>query len=81
MHVCLQSFPGRTHALLQEGGIDLVDILREEGFYVQQRAMSAPVRKRARTTFGDASPLELPTSIEVDKSTAGYVLGFAVRHL
>lgn len=62
-----QTFPGRTHALLQEAGIDLLDILREEGFYVRNRAMSAPVAKRTKTTFGDASPVELPTSRELDK--------------
>ena len=32
VYLYLQSFYGRTHALLQEGGIDMVDILREEGF-------------------------------------------------
>ena len=68
MTIChVQSFPGRTHALLQEGGIDLLDILKEEGFYVQKRNMSAPVTKRTKTTFGDASPVELPTSRELDK--------------
>ena len=32
---CVQTFPDRTHALLQEADIDLVEILKEEGVYVQ----------------------------------------------
>lgn len=48
MHLLLlfQVLRGRSHALLQETGVNLVDILQEEGFYVQRRTMSAPVRSR-----------------------------------
>lgn len=35
---------GRSHALLQEGGVDLVGVLEEEGFYVATRRMSAPIK-------------------------------------
>ncbi|EIE25026.1 alpha/beta-hydrolase [Coccomyxa subellipsoidea C-169] len=38
----LKVMQGRSHALLQEAGINLVSILKEEGFYVEQRNMSAP---------------------------------------
>ena len=34
---CVQTFPGRTHALLQESGIDLAQVLKEKGFQVQHR--------------------------------------------
>lgn len=63
----MQVLQGRSHALLQEAGVDLVQILREEGFYVQRRTMSAPVRSRSREAFGAAMPIELPTRIELDK--------------
>ena len=64
----MQMFEGRTHALLQEAGIDLVDICKEEGFYITQRTLSAPIKTRSKTSFGDAAaPVDLPTSIELDK--------------
>ena len=63
----LQVLQGRSHALLQEQGVDLVSILREEGFYVRQRTLSSAVRRRSRDTFGTAAPIELPTRIELEK--------------
>ena len=57
---------GRSHALLQEAGINLVSILKEEGFYVEQRNMSAPVKARGRKNMGAADPVELPTPRELD---------------
>ncbi len=59
---------GRSHALLQEAGINLVSILRGEGFYVERRVMSAPVSKRSRRagSAGAAAPIELPTLRELD---------------
>lgn len=65
------SFPqvlkGRSHALLQEAGVDLSAIVREEGFYVTHRQMSSPLAKRGRETFGAAAPIELPTIPELDR--------------
>ena len=46
VHVLPQVLQGRSHALLQETGVNIVDIMREEGFYVQRRVMSAPVKTR-----------------------------------
>jgi 5-carboxymethyl-2-hydroxymuconate isomerase len=46
VHLLLQVLQGRSHALLQETGVNIVDIMREEGFYVQRRVMSAPVQTR-----------------------------------
>ncbi len=57
---------GRSHALLQEAGINLVSILKEEGFYVERRNMSAPAIARGRNSFGVAAPIELPTLRELD---------------
>ncbi len=62
-----QVLEGRSHALLQEAGVDLVAILQEEGFYVRRRTMSAPLRQRSRDTFGTSAPIEVPTRVELDK--------------
>lgn len=60
---------GRSHALLQEGGVDLVQILKEEGFYAQERRLSAPVQRRGnKSTWGTPYPIELPTSLELARS-------------
>jgi len=57
---------GRSHALLQEGGVDLVSIMREEGALVSTRRMSSPLKKRsAGAGFGSANPIELPTDTEL----------------
>ena len=61
----LQGFPGRSHALLQEAGINLVKIMKEQGFYVTERKLSAPANKRGRNSFGEAAPIELPTAQEL----------------
>ena len=62
---------GRSHALLQEAGIDLVALLEEEGFYVERRVMSAPVARRGRQSFGAAAPIELPTPRELERFAEG----------
>ena len=57
---------GRSHALLQEGGVDLVSIMKEEGFYVSTRRLSVPAAKRYKgSSFGTPRPIELPTDIEL----------------
>ena len=66
---------GRSHALLQEGGVDLVSIMQEEGALVMKRRMSAKIKKRGKgPSFGSAAPIELPTEVEMkrytDKTTA-----------
>ena len=63
-----QVLEGRSHALLQETGVNLVDIIREEGFYVRERRMSAPTKVRKEGKFGSALPIELPTEPEMDKA-------------
>ncbi|CAL8462015.1 g1546 [Coccomyxa elongata] len=62
----LKVMQGRSHALLQEAGINLVSILKEEGFYVERRVLSAPAVARGRNSFGVAAPIELPTLRELD---------------
>jgi hypothetical protein len=64
---------GRSHALLQEGGVDLVSILDEEGFYERRRRLSAPVKKRFETGTkpGSAAPIELPTEKELARYGEG----------
>ncbi len=59
---------GRSHALLQEGGVDLVSIMKEEGFYVSTRRLSVPAAKRYKgSSFGTPQPIELPTEIELKR--------------
>ena len=72
--LCLQVMPGRSHALLQEAGVDLADIMKEEGFYTARRMMSVPIKKRSKRSFGTAEPVELPTDIELTKATEEWVL-------
>lgn len=38
------TLPPPSLPALQEGGIDLARLLDEEGFYVRERRMSAPIR-------------------------------------
>lgn len=62
---------GRSHALLQEGGVDLVKIMEEEGALVEVRRMSAPVAARSATAAAataHAAPVELPTPAEMRRS-------------
>lgn len=66
-----QVMRGRSHALLQEAGINLVALLEEEGFYVRRRIMSAPLSRRGRASFGAAAPIELPTPRELQRFAEG----------
>lgn len=65
----VQVMEGRSHALLQEAGIDLPSLLKEEGFYTRKKVMSAPTKSRPKETFGTAVPLELPTNKELQTAT------------
>ena len=56
---------GHSHALLQEAGVNLVALMKEEGFYVERRIMSSPGAARGPGSFGEASPIELPTPHEL----------------
>lgn len=65
--------PQRSHTLLQEAGVDLVNIMKEEGFYVKERILSCPPKpgkkKNMINNFGSAKgPIELPTEIEIKKT-------------
>ena len=66
-----QVMRGRSHALLQEAGINLVALVEEEGFYVRRRIMSAPLARRGRASFGAAAPIELPTPRELQRFAEG----------
>lgn len=66
----LQVFNG-SHALLQEADVDLAQLMKDVGFYVTQRRMSAPVKKRTKSSFGSASPIEKPTIGELDYYAEG----------
>ena len=62
----LQVFKNASHALLQEADVNLAQLMKDVGFYVTQRHMSAPVTKRSKSSFGSASPIEKPTIGELD---------------
>lgn len=47
--------------------------MKEEGFYVERRRMSVPIKKRSKASFGSAFPIELPTTKELDIFADGYV--------
>lgn len=62
----LKVLEGRSHALMQETGFDLIAELQSEGFYTTRRNMTTPIKTRSRNSFGTASPIELPTPREFD---------------
>lgn len=66
-----QVFPGASHALLQEADVNLAQLMHQQGFYVTKRNMSAPVKKRTKSSFGSAAPIEKPTMGELDYYTDG----------
>ena len=61
--------PLNSHALLLEAGVKLIDIMKEQGFYVQEKLMSTRVEKRCRESFGSAVPIEFPTTRELQLDT------------
>lgn len=67
----LQVFKNASHALLQEADVNLAQLMKDVGFYVTQRHMSAPVTKRSKSSFGSASPIEKPTIGELDYYSEG----------
>eukprot|EP00210_Caulerpa_lentillifera_P009404 g8965.t1 len=54
----------RSHALLLEAGVNIAEIIKEEGFYVKERKFSIPGTQHAINAFGTVKPVELPTKIE-----------------
>lgn len=69
----VRSYGMRSHALLQEVGIDLVKILKEEGFYVTRRQFSSTKEtKPPINRFGTGFPIEMPTPIEIEKSGSSF---------
>ncbi|KAI8467306.1 MAG: alpha/beta-hydrolase [Monoraphidium minutum] len=70
--------PGRSHALLQEEGVDLVQILQTQGFYVTERVLSngtasTSARGGGGAAFGSAAPVQLPTAVEIAADRGGFV--------
>lgn len=68
----------RSHALLQEAGIDLVDLMKAEGFYVSERVLSngqtsTSASSSGSTAFGTYRPVQLPTPRELELDSEGIV--------
>lgn len=65
---------GRSHAPLQEKGVNLMSVLKEEGFYVPRITLTGAARqqkeaqKNSGGNFGTAAALQLPTKREVQLS-------------
>ncbi|GMH38045.1 hypothetical protein BSKO_05929 [Bryopsis sp. KO-2023] len=62
--------PQRSHVLLQEAGVDLIEIMKKEGFYVTKRVLSCPPKPGKKrdmiNNFGSAKgPIEMPSKIEL----------------
>lgn len=73
---------GRSHALLQEGGVNLVRIMEKEGALVQVRRLSANEKTRNTVRFikkpAPTDPIELPSNIEIERA-AGRTTSFGRR--
>jgi len=70
--------PGRSHAVLQEAGVDLIQILQSQGFYVTERALSngrasTSATDGGATAFGTPAPVQLPTPQEIKADEDGFV--------
>lgn len=78
LFAALRVLTNRSHAPLMEAGVDLVNILKDEGFYVTRRQLSNGTASRTATDgggagFGRPVPIQLPTAREVEKDTEGFV--------
>eukprot|EP00667_Euglena_gracilis_P002325 EG_transcript_2327 len=54
--------PGRSHALLQEAGVDLMALLQEEGFYTRELRLTGK--------WGSPMTIEKPTPKEVERTAS-----------
>eukprot|EP00882_Tetradesmus_deserticola_P012818 GHRQ01013584.1.p1 GENE.GHRQ01013584.1~~GHRQ01013584.1.p1 ORF type:complete len:372 (+),score=160.97 GHRQ01013584.1:272-1387(+) len=68
----------RGHALLQEAGVDLYQLLEAEGFYISQRRMShgrpsTNASDGGAASFGKTHPIQLPTARELQLDSEGLV--------
>eukprot|EP00210_Caulerpa_lentillifera_P001865 g1794.t1 len=63
----------RSHALLLEAGVNIAQIIKEEGFYVTERKFTVPGTQHAINRFGSAKPVELPTEIERKRASEQFV--------
>ncbi|KIY92968.1 Acyltransferase-like protein [Monoraphidium neglectum] len=69
---------GRSHAVLQEAGVDLSQILQAQGFYVTRRVLSngttsASAADGGGAAFGTTAPVQLPTPAEIRADRDGFV--------
>jgi len=69
---------GRSHAMLQEAGFDIMGELESEGFYTIRRNTSTPVTRRSRDRFGTSNAIDLPTPVELE-NLAGRSLSWLKR--
>ena len=62
----MQAMAGKSHGLLQEAGVELTEILKEQGFYTERRVTSTPSKKRLKQSYGQPVPIQLPTAKELE---------------
>eukprot|EP00955_Chlamydomonas_euryale_P107728 365797-Chlamydomonas_euryale.AAC.3 len=65
-----QVLPDSGHAPLSEPGVRLLDLLRDNGFYVERLRFTSPVRRGSRPAPpGSPGPIEVPGTAETARSS------------
>eukprot|EP00210_Caulerpa_lentillifera_P001680 g1615.t1 len=69
----IKTLPGKSHAFMEDSSVNLLQILKDEGFYVTKRVFTSNggiERSNSRpklNNFGIAAPTELPPKREIEK--------------
>eukprot|EP00967_Tisochrysis_lutea_P018371 scaffold20841_cov23-Tisochrysis_lutea.AAC.2 len=56
--------PSAGHAILSDPQVDLLQLMRKEGFLINKRVFTSPIRPGQREGFGLPGPVEMPTKQE-----------------
>jgi len=57
----LQVLPNAGHAILSDPQVDVLQLMREEGFLINKRVFTSPLKPGQREGFGQPGPVEMPT--------------------
>lgn len=73
----VKTLPRRSHAFMEDSGLDLLQIIKDEGFYLTERNLTSNGRsgKLKLNNFGVAAPTEVPSKQELAK--LDYIVGQA----
>jgi len=64
--------PSAGHAILSDPQVDLLQLMRKEGFLINKRVFTSPIRPGQREGFGLPGPVEMPTKQEVMRTGQDY---------